>query len=42
MTLFAKAAAPLAKAAEGSGGVFEEALAKYFGGVMDQGTMHRI
>ncbi|MGF7178672.1 uncharacterized protein (DUF1810 family) [Tunturiibacter psychrotolerans] len=41
MTLFAKAAAPLAKAAEGSG-VFEEALAKYFGGAMDQGTIRRI
>jgi uncharacterized protein (DUF1810 family) len=41
MTLFAKAAAPLAEAT-GSGGVFEEALAKYFGGAMDQGTMRRI
>jgi uncharacterized protein (DUF1810 family) len=42
MTLFAKAAAPLVEAAEGSGGVFEEALAKYFGGAVDQGTMRRI
>ncbi|MBB5327083.1 DUF1810 domain-containing protein [Tunturiibacter gelidoferens] len=41
MTLFAKAAAPITKAAEGSGGVFEEALAKYFHGAMDQGTMQR-
>jgi len=42
MTLFAKAVAPSAKAAEGSGDVFEEALVKYFGGAMDQGTIHRI
>lgn len=42
MTLFAKAAAPFAKAAEGLGDVFEEALAKYFGGAMDQGTIRRI
>jgi uncharacterized protein (DUF1810 family) len=42
MTLFAKAAAPPAKAAEGLGGVFEEALAKYFGGALDEGTMRRI
>jgi uncharacterized protein (DUF1810 family) len=42
MTLFAKAAAPFAKATEGLGDVFEEALAKYFGGAMDQGTMRRI
>jgi uncharacterized protein (DUF1810 family) len=42
MTLFAKAAAPLAKAAEGLGGVFDEALAKYFDGAMDQGTIRRI
>jgi uncharacterized protein (DUF1810 family) len=42
MTLFAKAATPSAMAAEGSGGVFEEALAKYFGGAMDQGTIRRI
>ena len=49
MTLFAKAAAPFAKAAEPSANaakglcdVFEEALAKYFGGVMDQGTIQRI
>jgi uncharacterized protein (DUF1810 family) len=45
MTLFAKAAKttePFAKAAEGSGDVFEEALAKYFGGAMDQGTIRRI
>src|SRR3984957_17768483 len=42
MTLFAKAATPPAKAAEGSSDVFEKALAKYFGGAMDQGTMRRI
>jgi uncharacterized protein (DUF1810 family) len=42
MTLFAKAAAPLAEAGGGSGAVFEEALAKYFGGAMDQGTIRRI
>jgi uncharacterized protein (DUF1810 family) len=42
MTLFARAAAPIAKDAEGLGGVFEAALAKYFGGAMDQGTMRRI
>jgi len=42
MTLFAKAAAPLAEAGRGLGGVFEEALAKYFGGAMDQGTIRRI
>jgi uncharacterized protein (DUF1810 family) len=45
MTLFAKAAKttePPARAAEGSGDVFEEALAKYFGGAMDQGTIRRI
>jgi len=42
MTLFAKAAAPFAKAAEGLAGVFEEALAKYFGGAMDQGTIRQI
>lgn len=35
MTLFAKAT-------EGLGDVFEEALAKYFGGVMDQETIRRI
>jgi uncharacterized protein (DUF1810 family) len=45
MTLFAKAAKttePSAKAAEGSGDVFDEALVKYFGGAMDQGTIRRI
>jgi uncharacterized protein (DUF1810 family) len=42
MTLFAKAATPSVKAAEGLGDVFGEALAKYFGGAMDQGTMRRI
>jgi uncharacterized protein (DUF1810 family) len=45
MTLFAKAAKttePSAKTAEVSGDVFEEALAKYFGGTMDQGTIRRI
>ena len=42
MTLFAEAAAPLAEAGGSSGTVFEEALAKYFGGAMDQGTMRRI
>jgi uncharacterized protein (DUF1810 family) len=42
MTLFAKAATSFAKTAEGLGDVFEEALAKYFGGAMDQGTMRRI
>jgi len=42
MTLFAKAAVPLAEAGRGLGGVFEEALAKYFGGAMDQGTIRRI
>ncbi|NYF50249.1 DUF1810 domain-containing protein [Tunturiibacter gelidoferens] len=49
MTLFANAAAPFAKAtapsaktAEDSGDVFEEALKKYFGGAMDQGTIKRI
>jgi uncharacterized protein (DUF1810 family) len=35
MTLFAKAA-------EGLGDVFEEALAKYFDGAVDQGTIRRI
>jgi uncharacterized protein (DUF1810 family) len=35
MTLFAKAA-------EGLGDVFEEALAKYFDGAVDQGTIQRI
>jgi uncharacterized protein (DUF1810 family) len=46
---FAKLAAPLAKAtapsgktAEDSGDVFGEALKRYFGGAMDQGTMQRI
>jgi uncharacterized protein (DUF1810 family) len=49
MTLFAKAAASLAKTtemsakpAESLGDVFEKALAKYFGGAMDQGTIRRI
>ncbi|MBB5340436.1 DUF1810 domain-containing protein [Tunturiibacter gelidoferens] len=42
MTLFAKATAPSAKTAEDSGDVFEEALKKYFGGAMDQGTIERI
>jgi uncharacterized protein (DUF1810 family) len=49
MTLFAMTAASLAKttetsakAADGSGDVFEEALAKYFGRAMDQGTIQRI
>jgi uncharacterized protein (DUF1810 family) len=49
MTLFAKAAAsfakttePSAKVAEGLGDVFEDALAKYFDGAMDQGTIRRI
>jgi uncharacterized protein (DUF1810 family) len=49
MTLFAKAAAPFAKTtapsakrAEDSGDVFGEALKKYFGGAMDQGTIERI
>ena len=42
MTLFAKAATPFAKAVEGSDGVFEEALEKYFGGAMDQGTIRQI
>ena len=43
MTLFAKAATQFAE--EGGSernGVFEDALAKYFGGVMDQGTVARI
>jgi uncharacterized protein (DUF1810 family) len=42
MTLFAKAAEPSAKVATGLGDVFEEALARYFGGAMDPGTMRRI
>ncbi|WP_433967490.1 DUF1810 domain-containing protein [Tunturiibacter gelidiferens] len=42
MTLFAKAAAPIAKTAADSGDVFGEALKKYFGGTMDQGTVQRI
>jgi uncharacterized protein (DUF1810 family) len=42
MTLFAKAAERPAKVATGSGDVFEKALARYFGGAMDQGTMRRI
>jgi uncharacterized protein (DUF1810 family) len=42
MTLFAKAATPSAKIAEGLGDVFEEALAKYFSGALDQRTMRRI
>jgi uncharacterized protein (DUF1810 family) len=42
MTLFAKAAAPSAKTSEDSGDVFGEALKKYFGGALDQGTMQRI
>jgi uncharacterized protein (DUF1810 family) len=43
MTLFAKSATQFAEV-EGSerNGVFEDALAKYFGGVMDQGTVARI
>jgi uncharacterized protein (DUF1810 family) len=43
MSLFAQTAKQFTKA-EGSerNEVFEEALAKYFGGVMDQGTLARI
>jgi uncharacterized protein (DUF1810 family) len=42
MTLFAKVTAPSAKVADGLGDVFEKALAKYFSGALDQGTMRRI
>jgi uncharacterized protein (DUF1810 family) len=42
MTLFAKATEAFAKAEEDSGDVFGEALKRYFGGAMDQGTMQRI
>jgi uncharacterized protein (DUF1810 family) len=40
MTLFAEAAALFAEAA--GGGVFREALEKYFGGAMDSGTLERL
>jgi uncharacterized protein (DUF1810 family) len=42
MTMFAKATETSAKAGEDSGDVFGEALKRYFGGAMDQGTMQRI
>ena len=42
VTLFAQAATQLAKSGSERNEVFEEALAKYFGGAMDQGTLARI